>query len=770
MIEAQQFHRLIVYFGHFKNRFMKTFIFYSALLISLAGGLFAQQQDSLTIDLIFSGNLSEESFGDVQWMTQIEGFTKPNLTEKGQKLDLFNIQKNSWVSLVTAEELVPKKAKNQLNIESYSWSPDESKLLIFTNSKRVWRQNTRGDYWVFDMDNRSLKQLGKSLPESSLMFAKFSPDNQKVAYVSKSNLYVEDFETGKIEQLTSDGTIDIINGTFDWAYEEEFSCRDGFRWSADGKKIAYWQIDATDIKDFLMINNTDSLYSFTIPVQYPKVGQDPSSAKIGVVTIDNKNTTWMEIPGDSKQHYLPRMQWLPGQDKLLVQQLNRKQNHLNIFNCDATTGKSTVVYEETDKAWIEIFGVDLTMERDVEDMPMLDGGKTFVVLTEKDGWRHLYKVGINGGDKHLLTPGDYDVATFYHIDEKSNYLYFNASPENATQRYLYRISMKAKSTPERITPQQFEGISLYDFSPDGKYAIQSFSNANTPDSYRLVSLPKHKELVDFVHNDPYKNELKKYNLPKAEFFKVTTEDQVELDGFMIKPRDFDPQKKYPVLFHVYGEPWGQTAIDSWGGLWNFYLAQQGYIVITMDNRGTPTLKGREWRKSIYRNIGVINSRDQAMATKELLKWDFIDPERIAVWGWSGGGSMTLNLLFRYPEIYKTGMAVAAVANQLYYDNIYQERYMGVPWENEADFIEGSPITYAKNLKGNLLYIHGTGDDNVHYQNAEVLINELVAQGKLFDLMIYPNRSHSINEGKGTTLHLYHLLYRYLSEHTPPGGR
>lgn len=744
--------------------FVLFFFIYTNTLIG------QENEEELSIDLIYSGKLRPEYFGSVKWMKHTNGFTKTSRTSAGQELQLFDIKTNAWKVLVKAEEFIPKGMEKPLPIASYSWSLDESKLLIFTNTKRVWRQHTKGDYWVFDMKNRVLKQLGNSLPESSLMFAKFSPDNAKVAYVSQSNLFVEEIASGKIMQLTNDGTTDIINGTFDWAYEEEFYCRDGFRWNEVGSKIAFWQIDATDIKDFLMINNTDSIYSFTIPVQYPKAGQDPSAAKIGVIDIETKNTSWMKIPGDSKQHYLPRLQWIPGSEQLLVQQLNRKQNHLKIYTCNVSSGLSEVIYEEKENTWIDLFTADLTVTHSMNDLLMNELGTAFYRLSEKDGWRHLYRVDLIDGSEKLLTPGEYDVATYYHLDEKKKQLYFNASPDNATQRYLYQIGMKENSIPKRITPESNQGINKYHFSPDGKYAIHSFSNANTPSLHRLIKVQKHQEEHVFVGNEAYKKELAKYDLPKVEFFKVTTQDGVDVDGRMIKPKDFDPNKKYPVIFNVYGEPWGQTAVDSWVSLWNFYLAQQGYIVMTMDNRGTPSIKGREWRKSIYRKIGVINSRDQAMATKEVMKWNFIDSERIAVWGWSGGGSMTLNLLFRYPEIYQTGMSVAPVSNQLYYDNIYQERYMGLPSENVEDFIEGSPITYAKNLKGNLLLVHGTADDNVHYQNAEALIDELIAHNRQFDLMVYPNRSHGIYEGKGTTIHLYNLLYRHLSKYTPPGGK
>jgi dipeptidyl-peptidase-4 len=745
-----------------KLLFFQSFIFYAFIS-------FGQQKGELTLDLIFSGQLRQENLDELEWMQHRDGFTKLERSVDGTALKFYDIKNREWNTLVSPNELKPDETDNSLSIEGYAWSSDETKLLIFTNTQRVWRQNTRGDYWIFDMDDKSLTQLGKGLPESSLMFAKFSPNNTKAAYVSRNNLYVEDLLSGEINQLTSDGTEDIINGTFDWAYEEEFFCRDGFRWSNDGKKIAFWQIDASGIKDFLMINNTDSLYSFTIPVQYPKVGQDPSSARIGIVDVISKNINWMKIPGDSRQHYLPRMQWIANEN-ILVQQLNRKQNNLKIFHCDAASGDARIVYEETDEAWIEMGSNDLTAHGGMDDLPITNERKSFLIMTEKDGWRHMYEVEIATGKEKLLTPGGYDIAAFYLIDGKGDYLYFNASLSNATQRYLYRVATNRSSAPERVTPEAFTGINQYDFSPNGKYAIHSFSNANTPPTHTLVRLSKHKVEKVLISNESYKNKMAEFDLPEAEFFKVTTSDGVEMDGRMIKPTDFDPGKKYPVLFEVYGEPWGQTAIDSWMSLWHYFMAREGYLVITMDNRGTPAPKGRDWRKSIYRKVGVVNSRDQAMAAKELMKWDFVDSERIAVWGWSGGGSMTLNLLFRYPEIYQTGIAIAAVANQLYYDNIYQERYMGVPWENEKDFMEGSPITYAKNLEGNLLLIHGTGDDNVHYQNAEALINELVAQNKQFDLMVYPNRSHGISEGKGTTLHLYNLMYRYLKEHTPADGR
>jgi dipeptidyl-peptidase-4 len=603
------------------------------------------------------------------------------------------------------------------------------------------------------------------------MFAKFSSDGSRVAFVSKSNIYMQNLGNMKTRQFTFDGTNEIINGTFDWVYEEEFNCRDGFRWSHDGNYIAFWQLDATGTKNFLMINNTDSLYSFTIPVQYPKVGEPPSAAKLGYIDVNSGNIRWIELPGDLRQNYIPRMQWIGNSDKLLIRQISRKQNEENLWVYNVTTGELKNIYTEKDDTWIDIDHPDVAQtRRGMGDVDFLRNETEFLWLSEKDGWRHLYRKSIENNKEVLLTPGSYDVAALYGIDEKKGVVYINASPDNSTQRYLYRVDLKASGKLTRITPQETVGLNIYDVAPGMGYAVHTSTSHLSPRTVNLVALPKHNIIKQLVENKTFKAEMDSLALGKTEFFNVTTEDGIVMDGYMVKPPDFDPNKKYPVLFDLYGEPWSATALDRWGDLWHQRLAQLGYIVMTMDNRGTPCLKGREWRKSIYRKIGVINSHDQAMATKEILKWNFIDPDRIAVWGWSGGGSMTLNLLFRYPEIYKTGIAVAAVSNQLYYDNIYTERYMGLPQENPDDYTKASPITFAKNLEGNLLLIHGTADDNVHYQNAEALILELIKHQKLFQMMFYPNCSHGIYEAEGASTHLFLMLEDFLMKNTPPGGK
>lgn len=702
-----------------------------------------------------------------KWAPDGESFYQSNKSGIIQQ----NIIDESETLVIPAELLTPA-GESPLAVRDFTFSEDGKKVLIYTNTERVWRLDTQGDYWVLDLDSKKLQQVGKSLPESSLRFAKLSPDAEKVAYVSEFNLYVEDLNFGEITALTTDGTRKLINGTFDWAYEEEFACRDGFQWSPDGKRISFWQLDAEKIKDYDMINFTDSVYSEVIPVEYPTVGESPSPARIGVIELANQNLTWLAIPGDPQQHYLPRMEW-NSDNFLLVQQLNRKQNHSKIFGVDVVNNDVELISEEQDEAWIDVLSTwenvySLTYRHEFK---WLNEKKEFLWLSDKDGWRHLYRIGLDGKET-LITKGDFDVMNLVHFDEKKNVVYFHATPENATQKYLFKTKLDGKSEVERVSPANQVGTHNYTISPSGTLAMHQFQSHTVKPMVEWISLPKHQPLdkekgidANLASNQVDSN---------VEFFKVTLEDGTEMDGWMVKPSNFDPKQIYPVVFFVYTEPWGANVKDTYGvgrnRLYTGDMAQDGYIYISLDNRGTPAPKGRAWRKSIYRKIGRLNISDQAEAAKQIVAWDFVDPERVGVWGWSGGGSATLNLMFQYPEIYKTGISIAAVANQMTYDNIYQERYMGLPQENPEDFIAGSPITHAKNLEGNLLYIHGTGDDNVHYNNAEMLVNELIKHGKLFQFMPYPNRSHSISEGEGTNAHLSKLYTDYLRKNVPPGGK
>ena len=727
----------------------------------------AQDSDPsiLTLERIFdSGEFNAERFGPARWLEDGSGYTtleaSKEILVRSDNVVKYNSKTGKRTVLVPAEKLIPKGGDAPLDIDDYTWSPDASELLIFTNTKRVWRRNTRGDYWVLDLDTWDLTQLGGDMPASTLMFAKFSPDGEKAGYVYRNNIYLEDIETGRITQLTHDGSNTIINGTFDWVYEEELSLRDGFQFSPDGKRIAFWQLDAEGVGEFYMINNTDSIYSKIIPVQYPKVGTTNSACRAGIIDISSGTIRWFDIPGDPRNNYIARIAWAESPDEVLIQHLNRRQNTIRVMLGDARTGEIKTVFTDEDEAWVQV----------CDDAVWTKGGAHFTWISERDGWRHIYLISRSGEDVRLITKGEYDVIGIECIDMEGGWIYFMASPENATQRYLYRIHLEGQDGPERLTPASQPGTHRYQVSPNARWAIHTYSAFGNPGYTDLIRLPGHRRMRMLVENTDLKTNLEKLKKGPAGFFRVDIGGGVELDGWMMKPHDFDETKQYPVLFHVYSEPAGATAVDRWGGgtyLWHLMLTQKGYIVASVDNRGTPAPRGRQWRKSIHSRIGILNAGDQAAAVRAIRKWPYVDAGRIGVWGWSGGGSATLNALFQYPDLYHTGMSVAPVPDQRLYDTIYQERYMGLPDENPEGFEKGSPISHAHKLEGNLLIVHGTGDDNVHYQGTEMLINELIRHGKHFTMMAYPNRTHGIREGEGTTLHLRKLLTRYLLENMPP---
>jgi dipeptidyl-peptidase-4 len=722
----------------------------------------------LTLDRVFN---SDDFRGDrapaVKWLDGGAYTTlEPSKTHKGAS-DLVKVDAAGKAEvLVPAEKLVPPDAKEPLSIHGYELSDDLDIVLIFTNSAKVWRANTRGDYWTYRRSTGRLAKLGKDAKPATLMFAKLSPDATRVGYVRENNIYVEPAGGGTAAKLTADGTEQVINGTFDWVYEEEFACRDGWRWSPDGKHVAYWQLDTRGVKTFTLIDNTSDTYPRLTTFAYPKAGERNSLCRVGVVPSAGGTTTWLDVPGDTTtDYYVPRMEWADGGRELVLQRVNRLQNAIDVMLADPATGRVRSVMTERDGAWVDI--------RD-DAGQWVEDGAAFTWLSERDGWRHLYVVSRDGNAVRRVTHGEYDIIKVLHVDEKGGHVYFLASPDNPTQQYLYRSPLAGNGSPERVTPAGQDGWHDYDFSPDGGWAVHTHSTFGTPPRTELILVPGHKTVRVLASNEKLKETVGRIARTPVEFFRADAGDGTKLDGWLMKPPGFDPAKKYPVFFHVYGEPWGQEVTDRWGGrgyLWHLMLAQQGYVVAAVDNRGTPCPRGRDWRKCVYRKIGTLTSADQAAAARDLLKSrPFLDPSRVGVWGWSGGGSLTLSLMFRYPDVYTTGLSVAPVPDMRLYDTIYQERYMGLPQENAEDYKQGSPITHAAGLKGNLLVVHGTGDDNVHYQGTEKLADRLIELNKPFTLMAYPNRSHSINEGKGTTRHLYALLTRYLNDNLPAGPR
>jgi len=665
--------------------------------------------------------------------------------------------------LLNLKELTPPGAQEPLSVVEYHWSNDRRKLLIFTNAQRVWRYATRGDYWVYDFDSKKLHQLGGNFPESSLMFAKFSPDGKNVGYVHGGNLYLESLESNRRIQLTAGDGKRVISGTFDWVYEEELSLRDGFQFSPDGSRIAFWEINTEGVEMFPLVDNTSTKYPTLQWIAYPKVGTQNPAARIGIINLESQQTQWLPIPGDSRNHYLARMQWIPRTSELLIQQLNRLQNRLTIYKAAAIDGKVQELYTETDPCWVDVHD-ELFWDRD---------GNRFTWLSEKNGWRQLYWIDATTGNASLVCNANFDIVELLHVDWNHQKFLFIASPDNATQRYLFSCDFSGGEL-KRLTPMDMPGTHQYDISPTGEYAIHTSSRLVQPPVTSVVSLPDHKTVRVMAESPQVLDNIARFELPRPKLIKVAIpsggdawgSETIELDAWCYLPEKRDGEK-VPVIFYVYGEPAGQTVLDRWGGaqsIWHASLAKLGYAVFSIDNRGTPAPRGRLWRKCVYQQIGILASADQAAAATSILKmYPELDEKRVAIWGWSGGGSMTLNALFRYPEIYQRGVSIAPVPNQLYYDTIYQERYMGLPDGNAEGYRLGSPITFAKQLKGDLLLIHGTGDDNCHYQTTELLINELVAKGKQFRMFAYPGRSHSISEGEGTTWHLYQMITDFLLE-------
>jgi dipeptidyl-peptidase-4 len=723
--------------------------------------LAAQQTDPsrLTVQRIYgSPEFAAKPFGPSRWLGDGSAYTtvEPPAEGAGQEIVRYDVERGSREVLVSARQLVPRGASAPLDIEDYAWSPDGNKVLVFTNTQPVWRLNTRGDYWVLDRASGELRQLGGSEAKpSTLMFAKFAPDGHRVAYVRENNLYAEELATGKITALTTDGSRTLINGTFDWVYEEELMnyYADGWRWSPDGSSIAFWQLNADSVKSFHLVNNTDSIYSRVIPIQYPKVGETNSAARVGVVSAAGGPTRWLEIEGDPRNHYIARMEWAASSAEVILQRLNRLQNRNEVMLGDVKTGRVRTVLVERDSTWVDL----------VDDLVWLDGGKSFTWVSDRDGWNHVYVVSRDGTKTRLVTKGDFDVLEIQGIDPKGGWLYYIASPDNPVQRYLFRTRLDGRGTPERLSPARESGTHVYDVAPNYRHAIETYSSLGNPPIIRLVRLPNHKPMRTLVDNQQLRSKVTALRRGPVEWLSIEAEDGLKMPGVLLKPADFDSTRKYPLLFFVYGGPGKAEVNDVWGGyyLWHTMLTQKGYLVAIVDNRGTPAPLGKRFRKAIYGQMGVIETRDQAVAARTLIGRPYVDPARVGIWGWSYGAFMALNTLFQHPDLYRTAVAVSPVTHWALYDNVYTERFNGLITDNRAGYDRGSPLSYVKGMRGNLLLIHGGGDDNVHYQNTEMLINALVAANRPFEMMEYPNRTHCICQGKGTQAHLFDHIVRFL---------
>ncbi|MFQ5703751.1 MAG: S9 family peptidase [Gemmatimonadales bacterium] len=640
---------------------------------------------------------------------------------------------------------MPRGKGKPIAIESYWFSNDETQVLIFTNSVRVWRRNTKGEFYVWDRKKRQLNPI--SDVTGLQQFAKFSPDGKSVAFVRDNNIFVAKLRSRREKQLTFDGDENIINGTGDWVYEEELGVRDGFEFSPDGKRIVFWRFDQTPIKPFYLIDQTSRPPNL-LPVRYPLAGAQNSDVRIGVVEISSGKTAWVDL-GPDKDIYVAALGFAGSSSEVWLTRLNRNQNKLDLMLADAKTGTSRVVMSDSDEAWV-----------DVHVPHWIEGGARFLFESERDGYNQVFLLGRDGSLVRKVTTQEWDVFGIAGYDESRGLLYFTGAGEGPLVRPLYRVKLDGTGLT-RISSAN--GTHVVSFNSDLSLYTDTYSSAGVPPVETLHD--SDGEVVRTLSENRGAGEnVRALSLNPPEFIKVPGADGSKLNAYVIRPPDFNPGRKYPVLMYVYGGPGSQTVRDSWGGgryLWHQLMASEGYVVMSVDNRGTGG-RGREFKKQTYMKLGKFEAADQVAVAKYLKSLSFVDPTRIGIWGWSYGGYMALMSMLTGERTFKTAIAVAPVTDWRFYDTIYTERYMRTPQENEQGYDLGAPLSYADELQGKLLIVHGTGDDNVHPQNTIRMILALEEANKQFDMRLYPNKTHAIAGGR-TRVNLYQLFTDWIKE-------
>lgn len=703
------------------------------------------QTGKLSLENIFkSRTFSSKGFYGMNSLADGKHYTRL----ENDTLNIYSYQTGQKSGWMAAGSQMVTKANDTLEFYNFTLSSNEKKMLIATDTEPIYRHSEQSEFYVWDLSTKQLTQLST---KGKQRLADFSPDASKVAFVRDNNLFITNLKTGDEQQITTDGLDrNIINGTCDWVYEEEFSFTKAFHWSPDGTKIAFLRFDESKVKEYWL-----TLYGELYPTQhkykYPKAGEDNSLVSVHVVDLATGKTTLMDV-GENTDQYIPRIAWSNQPGKLAIQRLNRLQNKLELLLADASTGRSEVVYTDENKAWVEI----------TDDLTFIPGTDQFVITSERDGFNHIY-LGDAKGNLQQLTKGNWDVVSIKGYDAKRQLVWFDAAINGAVNRDVCHVSMKGKIT----TVTNKRGWNTANFSSTYDYFVHTWSDANTPPVVTVADY-KGKPLRLLEDNAELKEKIKSYGLRKRELFTLTTSIGVTLNGWMIKPDQYDPQKKYPVLMYVYGGPGSQTVQNSWerGQLWYQLMAQEGIVVVSVDNRGTG-FRGDEFKKLTYKQLGKYETEDQIEAARWLIKEGIADPQRIGIFGWSYGGYMSSLCMTKGADVFTTGIAVAPVTNWRYYDNIYTERFMRTPQENPSGYDDNSPINHAEKLKGNYLLIHGTADDNVHCQNAFDLFTALVAANRKFDSEFYPNSNHGIYTGKNTSFHLYSRMTDFIFKHLKP---
>ncbi len=728
-----------------------------AVSIVLAGGVVAQEAvPSLTLERIHgTGDFSAESFSG-EWLPGGAAWAVTERSSDGVT-ELWRVDAASGdrAPLVAAEQLVPEAADDPIEIEGFSFSADGRKLLLFTDAQQVWRARTKGIYYVLDLETRALRPISRA--PGWQMFAKFSPDASAVAFVRDHDLFVTDLATGDERRLTHDGSESIINGTTDWVYEEELGLRDAFRWSPDGRRIAYWQLDQSPIRPFYMIDET-RLYPDLVPVRYPKAGTPNSTVRVGSLDLASGVTTWFDT-GDETDIYLARLEWAASSDELVIQRVNRHQNRIEVRMGDARTGATRTLFVEEDEAWVDV-GDDLTW---------VDGGRRFLWTSERDGWRHLYLYRRDGSLERRLTGGEWEVTGLAGVDDDSDRVYFTAATDGPLGRAVMSVDFRGRVEPFLTAPR---GSYDAEFSPDFEYVVHSYSTIERPPVITLARVRGREARTVRVLEDNAElaARLEASGLGTPEFIELAAADGTPLHAYIIKPADFDERGSYGLLMYVYGGPGSQTVTDRWAGsryVWHQYLAQRGVLVASVDNRGTGG-RGRQFKKQTYLELGQLETDDQLAAHAQLAALPYVDAGRVGIWGWSYGGYMTLMTTLRSRGAIAAGVSVAPVTDWKLYDTIYTERFMRTPRENPEGYERGAPLTYAAELESPLLIVHGTGDDNVHSQNTTLMVEALESAGKQFEMRLYPNKRHGIAGGP-TRVNLFGLITEFVMEHLGPAS-
>jgi len=705
----------------------------------------AQQKQNITLEDIWQkGTFAARSVPGFDWMNDGRYYAS---LDQGNLVQYDVTTGQAVQTLVSVADLKLPGEAQPLSVDGYSFNADEQQILFSTATEPIYRRSSKSYFYIYNRATKALTPLSKAAGRQ--LYATFSPNGKRVAFVRDNNLFVTDLGTLQETAVTTDGVFNkIINGGTDWVYEEEFEFAQGFQWSPDSRQLAFYTFDESAVPEYNM-QEWGPLYPKDYRYKYPKAGEKNSVVSISTYDVAAAKTTKMDVGAEPDQ-YIPRIIWTQTPNLLSIRRLNRLQNKLEILHADATTGKTQVILTDTDKAYVEVN----------DDLRYLEGGKEFLFSSEKDGYRHLYVYDMKGKLVRQLTKGPWEITEINGFDEKKGLVYYTSTEASPLERHLYRIDLKGKNKIRLSEPGR--GTDVVNMSDDTRYYLNYHSQAGEPQTVSLRNGQDGKLVKVLEDNTKLRQKLSEYNLGKLEFISFKTTEGTQLNGWMIKPANFDASKKYPVLMHVYGGPGSQTVKDDAGGgvaftnyLWHQLLAEQGYIVVSVDGRGTGA-RGAAFKKSTYANLGQLETVDQSEGAKYLATLPYVDKSRIGIWGWSFGGYMTALAMTKNADLFKIGISVAPVTNWRYYDTVYTERFLKTPQENPQGYDDNSPVQHADKLRGKLLLVHGTGDDNVHFQNSVAFTDAMIKANKDYQTLYYPNRNHGISGGN-TRLHLYRQM-------------